>query len=112
LNDEQKSLLQDLARVCHFKATSDLPQWLKPEEREDLRSFLTASPEIKQLSRYVFLVDGRTVDFSSAVSLPEQAKGLDIIKGAITGWLGNQSWALKTLDGIQKDALKNKVNDL
>jgi len=28
LNDEQKSLLQDLALVCNFNATSDLPQWL------------------------------------------------------------------------------------
>ena len=112
LNDEQKSLLQDLALVCGFKATSDLPVWLKSDEREKLRAFLSARSEINQLSRYVFNVDGKIVDFSSAIPLPERPKGLDIIKGVLTGWLGNQAWVLKILDSIQRNALKKKIKDL
>ena len=40
LTVEQNAMLQDLARVCNFKATSDLPQWLTDSEREKLREFL------------------------------------------------------------------------
>jgi alpha-galactosidase len=108
LTDEQQSLLQDLASVCGFKATSDLPYWLKPDEREKLRSFLTSRFEIDQSSRYVFKVNGRTVDFIPAISLPELPKGLDLIKGIIAGSLGNQAWILKILDWKQKLILKEK----
>jgi alpha-galactosidase len=112
LNDEQKSLLQCLALVCGFKATSDLPAWLKSDEREKLRAFLSTRSKINQLSRYVFKVDGKTVDFSSAIPLARQPKGLDLIKRFIAGWLGDQAWILKTLDGIQKEALNKVIKNL
>jgi alpha-galactosidase len=112
LNDEQKSLLQYLALVCDFKATSDLPVWLKSDEQEKLRSFLSTRSTINQVSRYVFKVDGKTVDFSPAIPLARQPTGLELIKRFITGWLGNQAWILKTLDGIQKQALNKVIKNL
>jgi hypothetical protein len=38
--------------------------------------------------------------------------GLDLIKRFIAGWLGNQAWILKTLDGIQKEALNKVIKNL
>jgi len=112
LNDEQKSLLQDLALVCNFKATSDLPQWLDSDERDGLRSFLNAEPEIKQLSRYAFQIDGRAVDFGSAVPLPEQPRGGTAMKAGMLGWLANHKWALKIDNYIQKSILKKIIKNL
>jgi alpha-galactosidase len=56
--------LVDLAHVCGFRATSDLPEWLDADERVALESFLTSRPEVQQVGRYRFLLDGREVDFS------------------------------------------------
>ena len=104
LTPDQKYLLQDLALICNFKATSDLPQWLTGNERDQLRAFLNVGPEITHTSRYVFKVDNRTVDFSSAISLPELPKGVDLINSALTGWLGNQGWVLRIMENIQKNS--------
>ena len=43
LTKEQMALLQDLARIAGFRATSDPPRWLDEAERADLRSFLAAA---------------------------------------------------------------------
>ena len=67
LNDRQKSYLADLAQVCQFKANSDLPAWLLPDERQQLASFLELRPKVEQLDRYRFLLDEREVDFSGIV---------------------------------------------
>jgi alpha-galactosidase len=112
LNEEQKSLLQDLALICNFKATSDLPQGLNSDERERLRSFLNAKPVIKQLSRYAFQIDDRIIDFSSAVPLPEKPRGYTAMKAGILGWLANHQWALKIDNYIQKSYSKNLIKDL
>ena len=50
LAPEQKHLLQSLALICGFKATSDLPQWLSETEFEELRQFLEAEPAIERLA--------------------------------------------------------------
>jgi len=71
MTDEQNRLLRDLVRLTNFKATSDLPQWLNPAEREALRAFLEEQPKVEQLSRYQFKIDGREVDFSSIMPLPK-----------------------------------------
>jgi hypothetical protein len=101
-----------LALVCGFKATSDLPQWLNHDERERLKAFLVAEPRINQLSRNVFKVDGRTVDFGCAIPLPERPWGYTAIKANIFGWLANRKWALKFNDAIQKDTLKKLIINL
>jgi len=67
----QNQLLHDLVRITTFKATSDLPHWLKPAERQALRAFLEERPEIEQLSRYRFKIEGREVDFAPIIPLSE-----------------------------------------
>lgn len=106
LTADQKLLLQDLALICNFKATSDLPQWLSDFEREQLRGFLEASPVpvIEQTGVYTFLVNGKEMDFNSAIPLPEPPQGWSAIKGNALGWLANHGWALKILDNMNKRA--------
>lgn len=112
LTAEQKLSLQNLALICNFKATSDLPQWLSKEEREGLRAFMEKSPTIEQLDRYKFKVDGQEIDFSSAVQLPEPARGWPAIQGNLIGWLANHQWALKIFDEINKKAWEKIKQEL
>jgi hypothetical protein len=74
MTQEQKNMLQDLVQITTFKATSDLPQWLKPIERKRLLAFLEEQPGIEQLERYRFKINNRTVDFSPIIPLPKHVK--------------------------------------
>lgn len=65
LTPAQRAVLQDLALVSGFKATSDPPEWLDSEEREQLRAWLEATPTIEQTGPYTFKIGEREVDFSS-----------------------------------------------
>ncbi|GIW34298.1 glycoside hydrolase family 36 protein [Meiothermus sp.] len=65
LTPAQRAVLQDLALVAGFKATSDPPEWLDDEEREQLRAWLEATPSIEQTGPYSFKIGEREVDFSS-----------------------------------------------
>ena len=112
LSPEHKRLLQDLALVSDFKATSDLPQWMSTAERESLHEFLKLDPKVKRLSRTKFQIDDRVVDFSSALFLPKPPTGLTQIQGAFIGWLGNQSLALKLLKKIDDLSFKRKKQAL
>lgn len=109
LTREQKALLQDLALICGFKATSDLPQWLTPEEYEQIRAFLLAEPTVTQRSRYVYQLDGRIVDFSSAVSLPNPPQGIAALRAEFLGWLGNRQFVLRILKTMDDNALQKRV---
>jgi alpha-galactosidase len=74
LTPEQNACLHDLGLISCFKATSDLPDWLKPSERETLREFLASDPKIERLGRYRFRIDDRTVDFTPVMPLPGPKK--------------------------------------
>jgi alpha-galactosidase len=111
LTGEQKRLLQDLASICNFKATSDLPQWLSADEREDLCAFLEANPQVERVGRYTFNIDGREVDFASTAQLPELPGSLDRLGSLILGWVSNQAWALKLFDQLKKSALQKTLKD-
>lgn len=102
LTPEQKMLLQDLAQVCGFKATSDPAQWLTETERGSLRAFLADQPKVKRTGRYRYTIDKRQVDFSPAISLPERAKGVKGVVASFTGWLVNQPVVLIFLDRLGK----------
>jgi alpha-galactosidase len=105
LSAAQKQMLQDLALICDFRATSDLPQWLTPIEREALQSFLQATPQIRRTGRYTFEIDGRVVDFQSALSLPQPASARDHLQAALLAWVGNQPFALRLLDKMNTKRL-------
>ena len=106
LTAEQKHLLQDLALICNYKATSDLLQWLSADEREELRAFLEADPQIEHKGYYVFSLDDREVDFNSAMALPDLPRGSDVLRGILVGWFGNQSWAFKIMNKLVKMELQ------
>ncbi|NOH02933.1 MAG: alpha-galactosidase [Chloroflexi bacterium] len=109
LKREQKELLKSLALICDFKATSDLPKWWTPAEREQVREFLLAQPEVTQLSRYVYKLDERIVDFSSAVELPKPPQGLTALWAEFLGWLGNWKVVLRIVKMMDDDALRKRV---
>ncbi|WP_320776366.1 glycoside hydrolase family 36 protein [Streptomyces sp. CRN 30] len=74
LTDQQQGLLRDLADICGFRAVSDPPGWLRPEELDALQAYLTSRPEVLRLGRYRFSLDGREVDFTSAVTPGEEQR--------------------------------------
>ena len=106
LTTGQKRMLQELALVCNFKATSDPPQWLRASEREALHAFLEAKPTVERTGRYTFTLDGHDVDFSMAAPLPEPPRGLNALNRTLVGWLGNQLWALKLWHRLLRYRLK------
>lgn len=112
LTAEQKQMLQDLALICNFRATSDLPQWLTEGERDSLRAFLRDRHKPAQTARYVYKLGKRSVDFSAAVPLPEPPRGVDVPGSALIGWLGNQPWALRLLDRMDRKKLEQLKRDL
>ena len=112
LTREQMRMLQDLALVCDYKATSDIPQWLNTRECEELCAFLEGRPETKRKGRYTFMLDERVVNFSPAASLPDLPRGLDVLASVVMGWLGNQGWALKLFNELGKRMLQKVLRDL
>ena len=108
LSQEHRKLLQDLALVCKFKATSGLPQWITPEEREQLRNFLAEDPKIEKIGRYIFRIDERVVDFTPAMSLPREPKGLEHLWAEFLGWLGNIPFVLLLFKARDDRALKKR----
>ena len=112
LAPEHKQLLQGLALVCRFKATSDLPQWMTLAEKEALRGFLNFEPKITKLSRLRYQIDDRLVDFTPAMNLPSPPAGLRKLQAAFLRWLGNRSLALRTLKQIEEKSLERIIHDL
>jgi alpha-galactosidase len=112
LSPEQKQLLRDLAVICNFKATSDLPQWMTPAQRESLREFLNANPNVQRLGPSKFQIDGRVVDFFPALSLPNPPTGTTKIQAMFVSWLGSQSLALKMLKRLDDLSLQRRKRDL
>jgi alpha-galactosidase len=88
LKAHEQQLLQDLGRISDFKATSDLPRWMTPEEREALRQFLEADPRIEQVERYKYRIDGREVDFSPVIPIQTSDKKIPV-------WLAKNAGLLK-----------------
>ncbi len=67
LTDRQQGWLRDLADVCGFRAVSDPPGWLRPDELEAMTRYLRHRPVIRKLGRHRFSLDGREVDFTPVV---------------------------------------------
>jgi alpha-galactosidase len=112
LTTEQKRALQDLALICGFRATSELPQWLTAKECEELRAFLKDKHKAVQTGRYAFKIGKRLVDFSDLVGLPAPATGLESLESAVMGWLADQPWALRIFDRMGKNSLEKLKKEL
>ncbi|MFD9702463.1 glycoside hydrolase family 36 protein [Lentzea sp. NPDC059081] len=67
LTERQQGWLRDLADVCGFRAISDPPGWLRPDELEAMTRYLGHRPDVRTLGRYRFALDGREVDLTPAV---------------------------------------------
>ncbi len=109
LSEEQKSLLQNLAHICGFKATSDVPAWLNEEERQALRHFLEHQPSVERIGRYLWLVDGQPVDFAPHIALPPAPSPLANLQGALMGSLANVRLCYRFFEWISRQNLKNKL---
>jgi alpha-galactosidase len=107
MDHAEKRLFRDLALVCGFKATSDIPGWLEPAERSNLLEFLVSRPRVERTGRYTFTLDGRPVDFSPAVPLPARMR----IVGALVGWLAGQMPVLRLFDRLQRRSLARMVRE-
>jgi len=60
-------LQQAMAWITGFKATSDPPFWLLPEEAEALRRFLEEDPKVERLSPYRFRVGEEGVEYAEVL---------------------------------------------
>lgn len=110
LEEEHKKQLQDLALICNFKATSDLPHWMTDREREQLRGFLLGEPDVSKISRYQYKIDGRIVDFSSSVELVKPPKGFNALLGVIMGWAGNIKLFIRITLSLDNAAKKKRAS--
>lgn len=108
LSRQHKGMLRDLASLCGYRATSDLPWQLAPTERAELLQFLTIAPKVERTGRYTFRVDGRPVDFSAAVLLP----ALVPLASAVVGWLAGRRTVLRLFDRVQRRGAERAARKL
>jgi alpha-galactosidase len=64
LSPETMRLQEVLARYTGFKATSDPPSWLLPEEEVRLRGFLTEEGGVERLGPYRFRFGEEVLDYA------------------------------------------------
>jgi len=107
LTSEHKRLLRDLALVAGFKATADLPDWLDETEKEELLAFLEVEPRVERLGRYTFSLNGRTVDFSPAIPLPDPMQ----LRGFMVRWLAKQNFVMRLFDRQGRRSLEKMVRE-
>jgi alpha-galactosidase len=112
LTAQQKRLLQDLALICGFKATSDLPQWLTEREREQLRLFLQDEQTPVRTGRYSFRLGDRLVDFSEHVTFPAPVSLPETLLAPFIRLLSEQPWALRLFDQMGKGRLEKLKKEL
>ncbi len=109
LTSAQKQLLQDLAQIAQFKATSDVPAWLTESERLALGTFLEHNPVIKKSGRNVYDLDGRVVDFSEQVGLPPLPDPFTNLVGALIGSLADVPFLMRIFDELGKREQEKKL---
>jgi alpha-galactosidase len=75
LDRRARTMLQDLARVAGFRATSDPPAWLDDRERAELVEFFSEMPSVTPLGHHRYEIDGRLVDFSHIADAEPDLRG-------------------------------------
>jgi alpha-galactosidase len=106
---QQKSLLQDMAQICNFKATSDIPSWMTDGELSALRKFLESRPTVQKMSRNSYQISEREVDFGPHIGIPELPGLFTNLQGAILGWLANVHPFMNLFDKLGKYSLKKML---
>jgi alpha-galactosidase len=109
LNSDQKQLLQDLAQIAEYKATSDVPAWLTESERAALRLFLESQPVIRKTGLYRYALDGRSVDFSAHIGLPALPGPFTNLQGALIGGLANVPFLMRIFNALEKRDLEKRL---
>jgi alpha-galactosidase len=109
LTPEQKCLLQDLAQICNFKATSEIPAWLTDSELSALHEFLEHKPEIRKTGRTSYQIDGREVDFGPHIVMPSLPNAITNMLGAIIGGLATVPTLMKLIETLRKYSIKNML---
>jgi alpha-galactosidase len=109
LTSQQKQLLQDLAQIAKYKASSDVPAWLTESEREALRMFLESKPAIRKIGRNRYALDGRSVDFESQISLPALPGRFTNLQGALIGGLANVPFLMRIFNALEKKDLEKRL---
>ncbi len=109
LTPDQKYLIQDLAQICKFKATSDIPAWLTGSERATLRAYMDSNPETRKIGKTAYQVGDHQVDFGPYIGLPPTTRIIDEIPGSILGELANIPVLMKIFDLLGKMELKAKL---
>jgi len=112
LNDltaEQKQLLQDLAQIAEFKASSDVPAWLTESEQAALRLFLESNPGVLKMGRNSYELDGRGVDFGAQIDLPPLPGPFTNLMGAVLGGLANVPFLMRIFNALEKRDLGKRL---
>jgi alpha-galactosidase len=109
MDTTQEKMLQNLARVCEYKATSDKPNWWTTGEQESLRVFLQETPQIERNSRYEFTLDGCAVDFSVAMPIPEARNWFEQLGSTLLGWAGDQPFILRLFSWLGDKENRKKI---
>jgi alpha-galactosidase len=98
----EKSVLQDLAYICNFKACSDIPAWLTYLERSTLKEFLENKPISHQTGRTTFQIGTRKVDFSQYISMPPSPNKFTNLLGVLIGRLADIPSIVNAFDLLGK----------
>jgi alpha-galactosidase len=109
LTPEQKSLLQDMAQICNFKASSDIPAWLTDSERSALQDFLESRPEVRKTGQTSYQIGDHEVDFGPHIGMPSLPDTFTNLQGAIIGGLANAPALMKVFDKLGKNSLKKML---
>ncbi len=109
LTPEQKSLLQDLAQICKFKATSDIPAWLTEAERLALREFLGNRPTVQKTGRTSYRIGDRDVDFAPHIGMPSLPGMFTNLHGAVLAGLANVPALMNIFDKLGRNSLKKML---
>jgi alpha-galactosidase len=106
LTAEQKSLLLDLAQICGFKASSDVPAWLTDSERSALSAYLASDPEVRKIGQTTYQISNREVDFGPYIGMPVKPGIVSQLEGAVVGGLANLPILMKVFDKLGKSKLE------
>jgi alpha-galactosidase len=110
LTPQQKSLLQDMAQICNFKASSDIPSWLTDSERSALWKFLKSMPEVRKIGRTTWQIGDHKLDFDLYINMPPLPGLFNNLQGVIISGLAQIRPLMKLFDKIGNYNLKKALD--